>query len=139
MPAVDCPRCHATLYRSRDEEAAGECLQCGPIYVPVASPQELEEQARADAYPLGPRQRVREPALPGTYQLARRSKPNQYGITGDGCDEAPSCLDCPLPECKFVGIDANTCDVCASVFATRPALVSHRKGCTEAHQKGRNP
>lgn len=37
--------------------------------------------------------------MANTQQLG---KPNAHGITADGCDVAPSCLDCPLPECKYV-------------------------------------
>lgn len=82
-----CPRCRASLFPSRDEEAEGDCLNCGPIYISTLT--DPSGDAEAERNPFG-RERAR---------AAHR----KHDATHDGCDESPSCLTCPLPECKYVG------------------------------------
>lgn len=81
-----CHRCGMRLAWTRD---GAWCLGCGPLERPVVS---LEEARRE----------VEEPLAGKT---VKRAPVHQVGVGtryGDGCDVAPRCLECPLPECKFV-------------------------------------
>lgn len=81
-----CRRCGMRLARTRGE---AWCLACGPVERPVVS---LEEARREVEEPLAGKTVKRAPVL-------RVGVGTRYG---DGCDVAPRCLECPLPECKFV-------------------------------------
>lgn len=85
-----CDRCGGTAYIDRGEV---QCLACGPRELPLVS---LEEARREVEGPLEGRLRKRGPYLYGGVGT-------RYG---DGCDVARRCLECPLPECKFVASQA---------------------------------
>ena len=86
--------------RAQDPEAAGWCHNCGDIYAPAFTQAAAQMALYLEKYPSGHRSRARNAMVPGSSN--RVGKPNEHGIVGDGCDEAPSCLDCPLAECKYV-------------------------------------
>lgn len=109
---MNCPRCQATLQSSRDEEAAGDCLNCGPIYIPTVTDPGAELAAERPHNPK--RQRQRGPFVS-----------QEISEGQDGCDVAPKCLECPLAECRYV---TNECS-CGATFAEENRLAGHRLHC----------
>lgn len=89
--ATRCPRCSSPLMRSREADAAGECLSCGPVYVPMVTPAEVEADFGLDE---PERQNVRS-------QRARGAA--AWGTADTGCSVSRSCLECPLSRCKYDG------------------------------------
>lgn len=85
---MKCPRCQRPLHPSQDPEAAGYCFSCGDIYVPIRPADVAGELAYEQA--------------PNGVKLRQRSPSRSRLLTGDGCDESPSCFTCPLEECKYV-------------------------------------
>lgn len=121
---MKCPRCSARLLSCSDPEAAGWCPNCGDIFIPVADPHQLAVERHHEAFPNGNRQRSRGPKAPGSQ---RSRKPNAHGIIAYGCDESPSCLSCPLPECKFVAMLFEC--ACGATFTTPEAHAGHASTC----------
>lgn len=68
---MKCPRCGSRLFSSADPFARGDCLNCGPLYVPMVTP----EAAHAECHRPGTRrpyqmERVRCPECGGEFGLS---------------------------------------------------------------------
>jgi len=69
---MTCPRCGSRLFRSADQLARADCLNCGPIYAPTIAP----EVALAEC----DRPKMRRP-----YQMERVVCPEcggDFGVSG---------------------------------------------------------
>lgn len=94
---MKCPRCGRPLHPSQDPEATGYCFSCGDIYTPIR-PQDVGRDWAYEQAPNGPKLRQRHARRINSL----KGEDGQPRITGDGCDESPSCFTCPLAECKFI-------------------------------------
>lgn len=75
------------------------CFSCGPQYVATLSLEQAKAEAMSGQTAIDP-----ERALQVRLRRARRRQPkNSLELTpaNDGCDAAPTCLACPLAECKY--------------------------------------
>ena len=81
-----CPKCRGTLTKETDQYSTYvKCMNCGKIIYPPASVPPESPGAREG-------QRAQDQTAPDVKMTHTADR---------GCNLSPSCLECPLPECKY--------------------------------------